>query len=280
MNYNNKPNIFQSMGLAATTSLIAVNFTHPIETVKIRLQVNKNFNLRNFIHNEGISSFWKGIQAAWFREIAYTSIKLGGYMPIREALGASDVNSPFFYKFLAGGISGSLGSLSGNPFDVMKTQMMANSKENKNVLELSKDILKNQGINGFYRGVQANVMRAIVLNGTKMACYDKFKGMIVDKTGLSRKDVRTQFSSAIFAGFFMTCTVSPFDMIRTRLMNQPLEKKIYNGFIDCGTKIAKNEGIKTFYKGFFPIWGRFAPQATLQLIIMDNLLNLYGFKTI
>ena len=157
---------------------------------------------------------------------------------------------------------------------------MANSKENKNVLNLSKDILKNQGFSGFYRGVQANVMRAIVLNGTKMACYDKFKGIIVEKTGLSRTDVRTQFSSAIFAGFFMTCTVAPFDMIRTRLMNQPLEKKIYNGFIDCARKIFKNEGITTFYKGFFPIWGRFAPQATLQLIIMDNLLNLFGFKTI
>lgn len=102
----NKPNIFQSMSLPATTSLIAVNFTHPIETIKTRLQVNKNFSIKNFIRNEGISSFWKGIQAAWFREIAYTSIKLGGYTPIRETLGASDKNAPFFYKFLAGGYLG------------------------------------------------------------------------------------------------------------------------------------------------------------------------------
>jgi hypothetical protein len=32
---------------------------------------------------------------------------------------------------------------------------------------------------GFYRGIDANIMRAMVLNGTKMGCYDTIKGMIV-----------------------------------------------------------------------------------------------------
>ena len=31
------------------------------------------------------------------------------------------------------------------------------------------------GISGFYRGIEANVMRAMVLNGTKMSCYDQIK---------------------------------------------------------------------------------------------------------
>jgi len=48
------------------------------------------------------------------------------------------------------------------------------------------------------------------------------------KDGLS-----LQFSAAFTAGFFMTCTVSPFDIMRTRLMNQPTDKKIYSGFFDC-----------------------------------------------
>ena len=36
-----------------------------------------------------------------------------------------------------------------------------------------------QGVGGFYRGIDANIMRAMVLNGTKMSCYDQIKGMIV-----------------------------------------------------------------------------------------------------
>jgi hypothetical protein len=69
--------------------------------------------------------------------------------------------------------------------------------------------------------------------------------------------------SAFTAGFAMACTVSPFDIMRTRLMNQPVDAKIYNGFFDCGKKIMANEGPAGFYKGFLPIWGRFAPTATL-----------------
>ena len=47
-------------------------------------------------------------------------------------------------------------------------------------------LMKSQGIAGFYRGIEANVMRAMVLNGTKMACYDTIKGEIV-KSGLVPK---------------------------------------------------------------------------------------------
>ena len=31
----------------------------------------------------------------------------------------------------------------------------------------AKDLMKHQGIGGFYCGIDANVMRAMVLNGTK-----------------------------------------------------------------------------------------------------------------
>ena len=39
----------------------------------------------------------------------------------------------------------------------------------------AKNLYSQQGIGGFYRGIEANVMRAMVLNGTKMSCYDQIK---------------------------------------------------------------------------------------------------------
>jgi len=91
-----------------------------------------------------------------------------------------------------------------------------------------------------------------------------------------------QFTSAFVAGFFMTCTVAPFDLIRTRLMNQPVEadKKIYNGFVDCFTKILKTEGPLGFYKGFMPIWSRFAPTTCLQLVFFEAFRKLSGLNAI
>ena len=278
-NATRPPTALESMGLAGCTALIAVNFTHPIEVCKTRLQVG-NFDFKSQMKNEGVLSLWKGIQAAWLREASYTTVKLGGYGPIRNAIGANKKDAPFMLKFSAGALSGSIGSVFGNPFDVMKTMGMANAEKSVPLNKLMGKMYAEQGLSGFYRGITANIARACVLNGTKMACYDQIKGIVVERTGWARKDPRCQFVSAIGAGFFMTCTVSPFDMVRTTLMNQPVDRQVYKGFADAAVKIFKNEGPFAFYRGFFPIWGRFAPQATLQLVIFDNLLNFVGLDAI
>jgi len=64
----------------------------------------------------------------------------------------------------------------GNPFDVLKTRMMAfEGVENRGIGYFAKDLYQAQGIPGFYKGLQANIMRAMMLNATKMACYDQCK---------------------------------------------------------------------------------------------------------
>lgn len=236
----------------------------------------------SIVSEEGISALWKGVNAAWLREASYTSLRLGLYEPIKVAFGANDPETAtFMKKFLAGSAAGAIGSIAGNPFDVLKTKMMAaKGKETPSISATFKDLLKHQGIGGFYRGIDSNIARAMVLNGTKMGVYDQSKGYVVAATGLSKKSLITQFLSAVTAGFFMTCTVSPFDMIRTRLMNQPADAKIYSNAIDCAIKIATQEGPLTFWRGFMPIWSRFAPTTTLQLVIFEQLRTLMGMKSL
>lgn len=277
-----KANLFESMGLGGTSAVFAVNFTHPIETVKTRMQVSGNGLVQTVTQTakgEGIPAFWKGLAFAYGRELSYTSVKLGAYAPVRDALGAGK-EAPFYLKFFAGALTGGVGSLIGNPFDVLKTLAQTNKDKAVPLGALVGNMYEEQGIGGFYRGVEANVMRACVLNATKMGCYDISKGFVCEQTGWERSDVRTAFSSAFIAGFFMTCTVSPFDRIRTNLMNQPTDKKIYDGFVDCVVKTIKADGPLSLWRGFVPIWARFAPQATLQLLTIEYLYRSFGFKSI
>ncbi len=182
---------------------------------------------------------------------------------------------------MAGAIAGTIGSTAGNPFDVLKTRMMANeSAENPSVGTIIKKIHAEEGMKGFYRGLQANVMRASVLNATKMGVYDQVKQNI---KAMGFKDgFSMQFTSAFVAGFFMTCTVAPFDLIRTRLMNQPTEAGMqkYSGFIDCFSKILASEGPMGFYRGFIPIWSRFAPTTCLQLVFFEAFRKMSGLNAI
>jgi len=278
-----KPTLIESIALGGASCVFTVNFTHPIELVKTRMQVSGNGLgqvISTTLKNEGVGSFWKGIVWAWGREGSYASIKLGAYAPVRDALGASGKDAGFGMKFLAGAITGGVGSIIGNPFDVLKTLAQANKGKSVPLGTLVGNMYADQGIAGFYRGLEANIMRACVLNATKMGCYDISKGYIVQATGWERKDIRTIFSSATLAGFFMTLTVSPFDRIRTSLMNQPTDSKLYNGFVDCAVKTIKTDGVMSLWRGFIPIWARFAPTATIQLLVIETLYGVCGLKSI
>lgn len=280
--------LIKSVMAAGSSAVITVTGIHPIDVVKTRLQLSGDGKInykklgiggtiQTIFKQEGVSAFWKGIGAAWLREASYTSLRLGLYSPIKKVMGV-DQKSNFFMKFTAGSLAGGIGSLCGNPFDVIKTRMMAyEGKVSPTFLSTFIDIYKLETYTGFYKGLQANVMRACVLNGTKMACYDQIKYMIV-QTNTIPQGILTQFCSAFGAGFFMATTVAPFDMVRTKLMSQPLNSKVYSGFMDCCIKIIKANGIKGLYSGFIPIWARFAPTTCLQLVIFEQIKPIFGVE--
>lgn len=131
--------------------------------VKTRLQVSgdgsagaRNYKalgitgtISTILKEEGAAAFWKGIGAAWLREASYTSLRLGLYAPIKKAMGVTG-DSHFFMKFSAGSLAGAIGSLAGNPFDVLKTRMMANSAANSpKLIATASELYKSQGVCSF-----------------------------------------------------------------------------------------------------------------------------------
>jgi len=219
--------VLESLFCAGSAAVVTVTFIHPVDLLKTRMQISGVNGARNYkalgvlgtvktiAKEEGVAAFWKGIPAAWLRESSYTSLRLGLYQPCKVLLGADAKDAPFIKKFAAGGIAGGIGSIAGNPFDVLKTKMMA--AEGKQVLSFAdnvRSIFHSQGIRGFYQGIDANIARAMVNNGTKMACYDTTKQLLKASGVFGKDGIALQFSSGMVAGFFITCTVAPFDMVR------------------------------------------------------------------
>ena len=188
MTEQKKPSLLKNVGAAGGAAVITVSFIHPIDVVKTRLQIageagrqTKQYNgvsgvIKTVLADEGAAAFYKGIGAAWMREASYTSLRLGLYEPCKSITGADKAGAGFVSKFVAGAMAGAIGSLVGNPFDVLKTRMMAfEGTENRGVGHFAREVHSNQGFGGFYKGIQANVMRAMMLNATSMACYDTCK---------------------------------------------------------------------------------------------------------
>lgn len=265
---------------AGLSSILAVSIVHPFDVVKTRFQLSGKNNIRNYkelglsksimliYREEGIFSFWKGIKAAWMRESTYTSLRLGLYDPIKRVMGITNQSS-FIMKFTAGSLAGTIGSLVGNPFDVIKIKMMTiESKQTPSFYNVFANIYKFNKFD-FYNGLQANILRAGVLNGTRMACYDEIKSSII-KDSMIKSESIIQFFSAFSTGSFMALVVLPFDIIRTQLMTH----NKYKNFSECVLQIFKNQGIRGFYVGFFPFWSRFVTITTIQLMFFEHLKKI------
>ena len=68
---------------------------------------------------------------------------MGLYEPMKSVTGADKPGASMFSKFLAGALAGGIGSCAGNPFDVLKTRMMANeSAESKGVSHFAKEVMQ------------------------------------------------------------------------------------------------------------------------------------------
>jgi len=215
--------LLKNVFCAGAAAVFTVTFIHPIDVVKTRMQVAAKGEgslgevIGDALKNEGAGAFYKGIAPAWMREASYTSLRLGLYEPVKELVGANAPGAGFLRKFIAGALAGAVGSCAGNPFDVLKTKMMANKDSTDGIGKYASDVMKLEGIMGFYKGFNTNVIRAMVLNATKMSCYDTIKTWLVASFAL--EGLLLQFIAAFTAGFFLTCTVSPFDKCRTLLMN-------------------------------------------------------------
>ena len=158
--------LIKNVFCAGGAAVITVSFIHPIDVVKTRLQIageagrqTKQYNgiggvVKTVLSEEGAAAFYKGIGAAWMREASYTSLRLGLYEPCKGITGASKPGAGFLSKFCAGALAGAIGSLAGNPFDVLKTRMMAyEGADSPSLGYFIKDVNENQGFAGFYKGI-------------------------------------------------------------------------------------------------------------------------------
>ena len=91
---------FKNIFCAGGAAVITVNFVHPVDVVKTRLQIageagretkqHKGVTgvVKAILSEEGAGAFYKGIGAAWMREASYTSLRLGLYEPMKALTGA------------------------------------------------------------------------------------------------------------------------------------------------------------------------------------------------
>jgi len=261
-----KTNLGVQLGTAGVAACIADLFTFPLDTTKVRLQIQGEGGagglqsggvLRTLFtigRHEGVAALYSGIVPGLQRQMAFSAIRIGAYETVKETYqemtGAKGGLNLLAVRIAAGVTTGTLAILCAQPTDVVKVRMQAagNKGQYKGVMDAYRSIARQEGFkSGLYRGTMPNIARNCIINVGETVVYDAAKDYFIT-SNLLPDGIQCHLASAVVAGVTATLLASPVDVVKTRFMNSPRGK--YNGALDCAIKTARKEGLLAFYKGF------------------------------
>jgi Mitochondrial carrier protein len=135
-------------------------------------------------------------------------------------------------------------------------------------------IIRREGMMALYTGVGPKVCRASVLAAVEMAMYDVLRDRVAFIMSLHVSSILVHAVTALIASFFSALASNPFDMARSRIMNQPTSNGrgvLYRGPIDCLIKSIKLEGVSALMAGFWAFFYRLGPNTMITFIVMEQL---------
>lgn len=249
---------------AGTAACLADIVTFPLDTLKVRLQVQGEAGaaqvkgvlgtLTSLLRQEGFTALYSGIVPGLQRQMCFSAIRIGLYDTVKgkyiEQTGMTGGLGLLGCRVAAGITTGSVAILVAQPTDVVKIRMQAAGKKGtyNGVLDAYRTICREEGVKaGLYKGMLPNIARNCIINVGETVVYDAVKDGLVSG-GHMVDGVPCHLASALVAGVTATLVASPVDVIKTRFMNSPMGT--YRGAIHCASETFQKEGAKAFYKGF------------------------------
>lgn len=270
--------------------------TYPFEFAKTRLQLvdkastasrNPLVLIYNTAKAQGIGSIYVGCPAFIVGNTAKAGVRFLGFDIIKNMLRDPQTGELSGPRGVVAGLGAGLleSVVAVTPFEAIKTGLIddkqsANPKYHGNgrgMLRNYGSLVRDKGLSGLYNGVLPVSMRQAANQAVRLGCYNKIKVMVQDYTNSPKDQPLSSgmtFIVGAFSGVVTVYTTMPLDTVKTRM--QSLNASQYTSTFNCFTRIFKEEGLKTFWKGTTPRLGRLILSGGIVFTIYEKVLDVLG----
>jgi solute carrier family 25 protein 38 len=249
----------------------------------------------------GIRSFWRGTAPSALRTGFGSAIYFTGLNALRQnvarsnflrSVGVENGGVPTYSSSLpklsnlANLTTGAIARASAGfvlmPMTVIKVRYESNLYAYQSVLGAGKDILRTEGIKGFFSGFGATAIRDAPYAGLYVLFYEQFKkrlSLLAQKVPVAGElsvgmkgstSASINFGSGMLAAGLATAITNPFDAIKTRIQLQP---NSYRNMLHAGRRMVRNDGFKSLFDGLGLRMGRKAMSSALAWTVYEELIR-------
>lgn len=170
------PGLLVKIAAGITTGALAMSIANPTDLVKIRFQTQASAGGKpkytsalsaypKIVREEGVRALWTGLNANIFRNSVINAAELATYDEFKGFLLHRGMSDNLPCHFIAGAMAGILAVIVGNPFDVLKSRMMAAEVgQYRGMLHCFTKTLIKEGPFAFYKGFFPNINRLTFWN--------------------------------------------------------------------------------------------------------------------
>nr|BAR47391.1 mitochondrial uncoupling protein 3 [Thunnus orientalis] len=273
---------------AGTAACIADLVTFPLDTAKVRLQIQgeaekgasaKKYRgvfgtIATMVRTEGPRSLYNGLVAGLQRQMSFASVRIGLYDSMKQFYTRGTDSAGIVTRLMAGCTTGAMAVAFAQPTDVVKVRFQAQVRLADGVrryngtLDAYKTIARDEGVRGLWKGCMPNITRNAIVNCAELVTYDLIKEVIL-KYDIMTDNLPCHFTAALSAGFCTTIVASPVDVVKTRYMNSHSGQ--YNSAINCALNMLRHEGPTAFYKGSMPSFLRLGSWNIVMFVTYEQI---------
>lgn len=294
-----------------TTGSITTIVTHPLDLVKIRLQLlatnSKHLGYRYVINSlkrsangnnrQIVREAYRGLGINWFGNATAWALYFGLYRANKDLIyqlqtqegGRHDDHlkrdaqlSSWMY-LSAGAMSGTITSILTNPIWVIKTRVMSTSGHEplsyKSAADGIKRLLRDEGIGGLWRGLIPSLL-GVSQGAIYFMIYDTLKHRFSSLSHYEgdpnqRKTLKNSetFVISSVSKIISVTAVYPFQLLKSNLQSFEAKEKQYT-FRRLVRSIYQAEGTSGFYKGLSANLFRAIPSTCITFCLYENVKDL------
>lgn len=244
--------------------------TAPLDTVKIRLQVQRHnalavSTIKHILHQEGVKALWKGNVPAEIMYILYGATQFASFSLINKSLNALESStgvtvSAQASSLIVGSGAGITSTLVTYPFDLLRTRLAAHQlAQFLRMKQVVGAVHAKEGVLGFFVGIKPSLLSVAANTGIMFWLYELAREV-------SRKH-DLPFIEGIcgfVAGASAKAITFPLDTVRKRVQVYELRRAV-GVFFD----VLRNEGVRALYRGFPISLMKTAPTSAISMYVYE-----------